>query len=382
MSQLVLDNVCRTIIGNSNRKEKKKNKKRRGGRVNRVKRGSDGFVKCLQMDQQHINDLSTEEAAVEKKKKNDIVLCKRRLNLIQNFHSIDGYDSIWNDDSTIDLQKVKQKHLKHLLKIFNVTGRAKLITNGPIRAALSELAITQASIDALKSKLLQQLEEHGEEYDPDSNVLDSSFADGSIADHSIGSTLNVDTSIIDTSIDQSNISFVIDIDIDESEIGDAGSKTDDTAELIANLPKKKQTVSFNLTPSVKTFTQQATTSLSSSDDGGKCSPIKATVAATSSSSSSSSSSEDEEELELRVQRARPRRTTRSRYKRTTRSSNRKPTAKTTRQRSTSHNNINIKSNGSGSNQTTTAITTPTILPDGDDSGKENTTELRRSSRIR
>ena len=305
VSQLVINNVCKTIIGNSNRNEKKKNKKRRGGRVGRVRRGSDGVVKSLQMDQQHQKDLSTEEEIAEKKKKNDTVLCKRRLTLIQTFQSMEGYDSIWNDDSTIDLQKVIQKHLKHLLKIFNVTGRAKLITNGPIRAALSELAITQASIDALKSKLLQQLEEHGEEYDPDSNVLDSSFADGSIADHSIGSTLNVDTSIIDTSIDQSNISFVIDIDIDESEIGDAGSKTDDTAELIANLPKKKQTVSFNLTPSVKTSTRQATTSFSSSDDGGKCSPIKATVAATSSSSSEGSGPVSVSASPLRFHLARP-----------------------------------------------------------------------------
>jgi hypothetical protein len=93
---------------------------------------------------------------------------------------MEAYDRIWNDDSTIHLQKVKQKHLKHLLKIFNVTGQAKLITNGPIRAALSNItAITQASIDLLKKNLLQQLEEYGEEYNPDDGDLDSSFADGS-----------------------------------------------------------------------------------------------------------------------------------------------------------------------------------------------------------
>jgi hypothetical protein len=69
MSQLVMDNICRTIIGNTNRTEKKKKKTRRGGRVNRVRRGSDGFVKCLQMDQQHIRDLSSQEEIAEKKKK-------------------------------------------------------------------------------------------------------------------------------------------------------------------------------------------------------------------------------------------------------------------------------------------------------------------------
>jgi hypothetical protein len=40
MSQLVMDNVCSSIIGNTNQPEKKKKKKRQGGRVNRVRRGS------------------------------------------------------------------------------------------------------------------------------------------------------------------------------------------------------------------------------------------------------------------------------------------------------------------------------------------------------
>ena len=109
---MVMDNICRTIIGNTNRTEKKKKKTRRGGRVNRVKRGSDGFVKCLQMDQQHIQDLSSQEEIAEKKKKNAIVLCKRRLKSIRSFKSMEAYENIWNDDSTIHLQKVIQKHLK------------------------------------------------------------------------------------------------------------------------------------------------------------------------------------------------------------------------------------------------------------------------------
>jgi hypothetical protein len=201
MSQLVMDNVCKTIIGNSNRKEKKRNK-RRGGQVGRVRRGSDGFVKCLQMDQQHRNDLSTEEAAAEKKKSTNIALCKSRLKYIRNFHSMDGFDDIWNDDTTIQLQTLKKKNLTNLLRIFNVQGRAKLLNNDPMKAALSELVITKASIDLLKSNLLQHLEECGEEYNADDDALDASFAGGSI----------VDASIVDTTIVESNISLFIDID--------------------------------------------------------------------------------------------------------------------------------------------------------------------------
>jgi hypothetical protein len=369
MNQLVMDNVCRTMIGNSNQKDRKKT--RRGGRVNRVRRGSDGFVKSLQMDQQHLNDLSTEEATALKKKKNDIVLCKQQLKSIHHFHSMDDYDSIWNEDSTVQLLKLKKGYLLDLLKFFDVAGRSALKNNGPMRAALSELSITQSSIDLLKSNLLQKLEEYGEEYNQDDAGLDSSFAAGSIADTSINTAIvdTVDTTIVDNSIVDSNISLIIDIDIEvtsgdennisrflESEIsaGDAGSGsgTDNTAELLSNLPKKK-TVSFNPTPSVRTFSGQivtiASSSSSSSDDVGKYSPRittrhtarisqqaasssysedeetprQSTVDIAAAAATSSSFSSEEEELYSR----RPRRTTRSQNKRTTRSSNRRPSLK-------------------------------------------------------
>ena len=384
----MINNVCRTIIGNSNRNENKKNKKRRGGRVVRVRRGSDGVVKSLQMDQQHLDDLSSTEAMAEKKKKNAIALCKKRLNLIRIFHSIDRYDDIWNDDSTVQLQKLKNKNLTHLLKIFNVQGRAKLLTNGPMKAALSELAITQPSIDALKSQLLQQLEDYGEEYDSNDNALDSSFAGSSIAVSSIADNLIVDTSIAN----DSDISLVIDIDetsgnensislflgseISGGDIGsdiNSGTATDNTAELIANLPKKR-TVSFNPTLAVRTFLQQDASSSSSSDN--EATPRQATVDAAATATTSSSSSEDEE-LELHLQRTR--RTTRSRYKRGTRASNRSPS---TRQQTTQYNNNN---NNNNNNKSASPSLPPTLPPDAsrsEASPPPPPPQLRRSIRHR
>ena len=332
-----MDNICRTIIGNSNQKEKKKT--RRGGRVNRVKRGSDGFVKSLQMDQQHLNDISTEEAAAEKKRKKAIVSCKRRLKCIQTFSSIDEYEDIWNDNSTIQLQKLKKKALTNLLKIFDVAGRARLLNNPPIRAALSGLAITQASINFVKTSLLKQLEEYGEEYNPDDCALDLSIADGSIANTSI-----IDNSIVDHSIDNIVLSvndpdtslFLDDDEISddgtnfmilESEIsgGDAGSETDnvtkqggiagsgsetdDTAKLdkLIEGVRNKKSVSFNKTPLIRMFSQQAATS------------------------SDATSSDNEELYSRRPRRActsSRRRTNHSRCKTTTRASKRGPTKTT------------------------------------------------------
>jgi hypothetical protein len=366
MSQLVMDNVCRTIIGDSNRKEKKKNKNRRGGRVNRVRRGSDGFVKSLQIDQQHINDLSSQEATTAKKKKNAIVLCKSRLKYIRNFQSLAQYGHIWNDDHSIQLRNLQKKSLINLLRMFNVEGRARLLNNDPMREALSKLStvITQSSIDLLKSKLLRELEEYGVDYDPNEDGgLDSSFAGGSIADNSIVNTSIVDTSIIDTSIVESNISLVIDINIEEtsgeesnismlleSETsgGDAGIETDNnarpsgddtdnTVELDALVEgMKKKSVSFNNTPAIRTFSQQAAYS------------------------SSSSSASSEEELTLR-------RTRSSRNKRST----------TTRHRSTRNSNNN--------NKTATPPPPPTASTPPPPPPKQPASDpvvLRRSSRRR
>jgi hypothetical protein len=237
------------------------------------------------MDQQHREDLSTVEAATAKKKKNAIVLCKRRLKSIHHFRSMNEFNSIWNEDSTVQLQKFKKKNLTALLRMFNVEGRAKLLNNDPMRKALSELAITQASIDLLKSNLLQQLEEYGEEYDPDEDgAMDSSFAGGSIADTSIVDTSNVNTLIVDTSIINSSIVDTSIIDIDEtsgeensvimfieSETsgGDAGSssESDNTVELDALIEgaQKKKSVSFNKSPAIRTFTAYSSSSSSSSD---------------------------------------------------------------------------------------------------------------------
>mmetsp|Transcript_26205 Transcript_26205/g.29818 ORF Transcript_26205/g.29818 Transcript_26205/m.29818 type:complete len:125 (+) Transcript_26205:176-550(+) len=124
MTQLVLDNICRTIIGNSNQIEKKKAKTRRGGRVNRVRCGSDGFVKNLQMDKQNLEDISSSKLIAERKEKTVSNKCKRLLKCIGNIRSMKQYDDIWNDDSSMNLanKNVTQKYLKHLLKIFDIPG--------------------------------------------------------------------------------------------------------------------------------------------------------------------------------------------------------------------------------------------------------------------
>ena len=286
MSQLVMDNVCRTIIGDSNRKERKKNKNRRGGRVNRVRRGSDVFVKSFQIDQQHINDLSLQEATTAKKKKIAIVLCKSRLKHIRDFQCLDRYDHIWNDDHSIQLQKLQKKSLVHLLRMFNVEGRARLLNNDPMREALSKLStgITQSSIDLLKSKLLQELEAYGEEYDSNEDgILDSSFAGDSIADTSIVDTSIINTSIVDTSIidiDETSGEENSAIILLESETsgGDAvsSSETDNTVEIDALIEgaRKKKSVSFNRSPAIRTFSAYSSSSSSSSSDADINSPTQ------------------------------------------------------------------------------------------------------------
>ena len=257
MSKLVLDNICRTIVGNSNRIEKKKAKTRRGGRVNRVRRGSDGFVKNLQMDKQNIDDIESTITSVANKKKQAITNLRFLITKTVHFQSMKGYNTIWKTNSLIDLEQLQKPYLYDLIQIFNIAGRSKLTNMTKMKDGISKsnVVITEAIIDGMKSTLSQKLAELGYEYNDD-DVLNSSFAD----------SLGADTSVVDSSVagnslpdDDVNTSLNINDHTTDNDSegyfslasgtshGDDSDDTDDTNEIIENL----RSVRFEKTPSYK-----------------------------------------------------------------------------------------------------------------------------------
>ena len=103
MLQMVIDNVCGTLIGAFTKSERKKAKRRRGGKVNWTLRGSDGIVKVAQIDEQHQLDLLQQGECEQRTRMSKIDLCKRRLSAVCQFTTMPKYIEIWKDDGLLIL---------------------------------------------------------------------------------------------------------------------------------------------------------------------------------------------------------------------------------------------------------------------------------------
>lgn len=138
----------------------------------------------------------------------------------------------------------------------------------------SGIVITEAIIDGMKARLLQQLAGLGEEYNDD-DVLDSSFADSSFAGSFAGTSAASDSSLDD----DANISLIInddtgdddseghfsvmsEISVGEQSSGSPTNDSDDSNELIENLRR----VRFDETPSFRTISPRGSNYASTSEE--------------------------------------------------------------------------------------------------------------------
>ena len=194
MKQIVIDNVCQTIVRGY--KREKKTNRRRGGRVNRTRRGSDGFVKIAQIDEQHQLDVLEQRDTAQKTKNAKVDLCKRRLLAIRKFATIPRYLDLWNKDGLLisDSKHMTKQHMISLLKAFNVEGRTKLATGSKesIQQKVQTLRITQEGVEEMEISLINELESFGESDDFD---LDQSFCNDSFQEDISNKGHETDTSV-------------------------------------------------------------------------------------------------------------------------------------------------------------------------------------------
>jgi hypothetical protein len=162
MSRLVMENICRTLVCVAARSEKKTCNRRRGGKVVSVKRGSDGFQKILQIDQQHQQDQIQEAEQDRRTKKAKLLECQRRLKEIRRICLIRRYQSIWNhDDRSLICRSnyLTKLRLISFLKAYNVEGRTSLYKKSReiIETKLKEMNINQSSFEKMEEDLLEEL---------------------------------------------------------------------------------------------------------------------------------------------------------------------------------------------------------------------------------
>jgi hypothetical protein len=179
MSCLVMENICKTLVCVATRSERKSSNsgRRRGGKVVSVKRGSDGFQKVLQIDEQHQNDSLRRVEDDERSKKAMKSLCKIRLRELRKICLLGAYKSIWKTDNKVLIANSKhltKRSLISFLQVFNVDGRTKLSKESRIliETKLDEFNITQFSFEKMENDLLEELQLLGGE---DNFQVDQSF---------------------------------------------------------------------------------------------------------------------------------------------------------------------------------------------------------------
>jgi hypothetical protein len=166
MSQLVMDNICKTLVSVTNRNQMKKSR-RSGNKVNRTRRGSDGIVKVAQIDEQHQRDCLQQGKDEKRMKKQQIDRCKIRLRELRKFATSPKYQKVWHNNNSLDLttSDLTKPLMVSLLKVFHVDGRTKISqgTKDSIRTVLENIQITQSSLEAIEEKLLEELRQLGVE---------------------------------------------------------------------------------------------------------------------------------------------------------------------------------------------------------------------------
>jgi hypothetical protein len=223
MSHLVMENICKTLVCVATRGERKSGNsgKRRGGKVVSVKRGSDGFQKMLQIDEQQQKDLRDQDKDNRKTVNARLILCRRRLKELRRICLIRRYHSIWNqeaDNLLICNSKILSKpRLLSFLKVYNVEGRTKLYkeSRDVVESKMNELSITRGSFERMEEDLLEELRVLGgiDNFQVDQS-FESSFEMDS--DSSSSDRPSLDGELINVFIERDN-SSTDDSDSDNSE---------------------------------------------------------------------------------------------------------------------------------------------------------------------
>ena len=240
IEQTVIDTVCNTLYRAYSKSESKKTKRRRGGKVARTRRGSDGFVKLAQIDQQHQLDQLEQDQSHERKKRIHIKELKRRYSYVQKLENHLSFGTYWreDDEESLDLENVTKTVLTDLLKVFNVDGRTDLTKRAKrfVVEKFEELQITRRQFEEMEMRIKAELQTLGVNVD---SGLNQSFGNDSM-----GGDISAFES--ERSVVESNVESNIDSDADS----DADSVN--TAKLIELLNKTpKKSVSFDDNPTVR-----------------------------------------------------------------------------------------------------------------------------------
>ena len=153
MRQLVTRRVLQSLIQVSIDRQKNGTKtKTKTNRLGKVRKGSDGFRKCLQLDEQHLLDIDAEESDVIIRKAKDKKKLKRRLKAFSQFKKSTSKKNIWDDGNVLDTKKLNGTQAMNIICIFEIPKCSGMSKEGRI-AKLKSMGYTKQTFAAKEEEL-------------------------------------------------------------------------------------------------------------------------------------------------------------------------------------------------------------------------------------
>ena len=120
MRQLVTHQILKHLVKASNEREKLigQKKKKRNNRVGKVRKGSDGFRKLLQIDEQNEIDIIGEENEEVRKKVRDTGKLVRRWKAACEIKRNDKKKKLWNSGGILDETKINGKYASNIICMY------------------------------------------------------------------------------------------------------------------------------------------------------------------------------------------------------------------------------------------------------------------------
>ena len=175
MRQLVTHQILKHLVQASNEREKLigQKKKKRNNRVGKVRKGSDGFRKLLQIDEQNENDIVEEENEGIRKKVRDTGKLMRRWKAACEIKRSDKKKRIWKSGVILDETKINGKDAGNIICMFALKKCSGMNKEDKV-LKVNGMKLTKQEFDEKLDELKWLMREADIEEDCLSDVLEES----------------------------------------------------------------------------------------------------------------------------------------------------------------------------------------------------------------
>ena len=157
MKQLVTRTILEQLVAAATHRAK--SSKRRKGKVGKVRKGSDGFRKSFQIDEQHLEDINGEADDQNHKKETFKKKLLARYKAGKAFMKGISKKKVWKTNGSLDTTKVNGTQAAEIIKFFGIKKCSGMLADEKIKK-VKEMHYSKSSFAAMRNELEALLAEN------------------------------------------------------------------------------------------------------------------------------------------------------------------------------------------------------------------------------